>query len=95
MAFARGKLHIWNFKKWIRFTVWYKHKDDDILAPAQWALAPASRPVVAYKTPMDFQKVKETFPPDLAQVIKDSIKECLQEMFPSAKGNAPRISPGV
>ena len=21
MAFARGKLHIWNFKKWIRFTV--------------------------------------------------------------------------
>ena len=22
MAFARGKLHIWNFKKWIRFTVY-------------------------------------------------------------------------
>ena len=76
-------------------TCWYKHEDDDISAPAPRALAPASRPVVADKTPMDFQKVKETFPPDLAQVIKDSIKECLQEMFPSAKGNAPRISPGV
>ena len=22
MAFARGKLHLWNFKKWIRFTVY-------------------------------------------------------------------------
>ena len=76
-------------------TCWYKHEDDDILAPAPRALAPASRPVVADKTPMDFQKVEETFPPDLAQVIKDSIKECLQEMFPSAKGSAPRISPGV
>ena len=24
MAFARGKLHIWNFKKWIRFTVLHR-----------------------------------------------------------------------
>ena len=69
-------------------TCWYKHEDDD-------AQTPAPRPVVADTTPVVFQKAKETYPPDLIQVIKDSIKECLRDIFPSSTGNAQRTSPGV
>ena len=69
-------------------TCWYKHEEDEI-APSQ--------PKVAAANTMGFQKAKETFPPDLIQLIKDSLKECLQDMFQPLRENIQerQKSPGA
>ena len=70
-------------------TCWYKHEEDD--TPKQ-----ASQAEVANNA-MGFQKAKETFPPDLIQLIKDSLKECLQDMFQPSREDSQgkQKSPGV